>query len=184
MKILLAALTMVLVVAVGSASIAGQNDPRLDGLFTQLREATDAREAQRVERVIWQIWFQADDGATRSLMELGLAAMQRNDLPAALQLFDAITVQRPDFAEGWNRRATVLFMLGAHERSLADIEKTLTLEPRHFGALSGLGMIRSAQNRPEDALKAFEAALKLHPHLTGVKQNVEALRRKVRDGAI
>jgi tetratricopeptide (TPR) repeat protein len=183
MKAWLTTLTIVLALVVGDVSLAGQKDPRLGPLFERLKGA-DAREAPAIENSIWQIWFTAEDGATKSLMELGVSAMQRGDLPAALQLFDAVTAQRPDFAEGWNRRATVLYMLGAHERSVADIQKTLELEPRHFGAWSGLGMIRNAQNRPDDALQAFEAALRVHPHLRGVRENVDALRKKLRNNAI
>ena len=184
MKPWLAALTLAIAMTIGGWTLAGQKDPRLDTLFERLKSSSNQREAEAIENAIWQIWFTAEDGATKSLMELGQSAMQRGDLPAALQLFDAVTAQRPDFAEGWNRRATVLYMLGAAERSVADIEKTLSLEPRHFGALSGLGMIRNAQNRPEDALKAFEAALKVHPHLRGVRESIDALRKKVRDNAI
>jgi tetratricopeptide (TPR) repeat protein len=163
---------------------ADQKDPRLVPLFDQLKEAAEPAQAQVVETMIWQIWTEANDPATGSLMQLGLAALQSGNLPGALELFDAVTVGKPDFAEGWNKRATVLYMLGAYEKSAEDVERVLDLEPRHFGALSGLGLINLALDRPEQALDSFEKALKLHPNQPAVKQRVDVLKRKKRDGAI
>lgn len=163
---------------------ADQKDARLDALFERLQTTEDPAEAQLVEALIWQFWTESGDPATDSLMQLGLEALQAGNLSGALELFDAVTVQKPDFAEGWNKRATVLYMLGAYEKSKEDVGRVLALEPRHFGALSGLGMIELELNRPDAALAAFERALKLHPHLPGIKARVEALRRQKRDGAI
>ncbi len=163
---------------------ADQNDPRLDDLFTQLKAADSAEEAQTIEAFIWQIWTEADDAATNTLMELGLMALQSGNLPGALQLFDAVTTQNPDYAEGWNKRATVLFMMGAYEKSAQDVARVLELEPRHFGALSGLGMINLQRGNEAKALEAFERALSVNPHMPAVKANVEALRRRTRQGAI
>jgi tetratricopeptide (TPR) repeat protein len=163
---------------------ADQKDPRLAPLFEKLEGSGTVAEAQMLELQIWQIWTEAKDGPTDTLMQLGLGAMQSGNLAGALELFDAITLGRPDFAEGWNKRATVLYMLGAHERSAEDVAKVLALEPRHFGALSGLGLINMELERPDAAIEAFERALKVHPHLPGVKQRVEMLRKKKRDGNI
>ncbi|MBI3451320.1 MAG: tetratricopeptide repeat protein [Rhodospirillales bacterium] len=165
-----------------AAGQASQTDARLDGLFAQLRAAADAPEAARIEGAIWRLWTEAGDPATDSLMTLGIAAMASGDLRGALAVFDAVTRQSPEFAEGWNKRATVLYLLGAYDASAADVEKTLALEPRHFGALSGLGLINLARERKDEALKAFEAALAINPHMPGVRQNVDTLRR--RGGAI
>jgi tetratricopeptide (TPR) repeat protein len=163
---------------------ADQKDPRLVPLFEKLEGSESLGEAQTMEVQIWQIWTEAKDGPTDTLMQLGLAAMQSGNLAGALELFDAVTVQKPDFAEGWNKRATVLYMLGAHERSAEDVAKVLALEPRHFGALSGLGLINMELDKPDAALEAFERALKIHPHMPGVKQRVEMLKKKKRDGNI
>jgi len=168
----------------GTGARADQKDSRLDPLFEQLRIADDAGKAQVIESMIWQLWTQAGDPATDSLMELGLVAMQAGNLPGALELFDAVTARKPDFAEGWNKRATVLYMLGAYDKSAEDVERVLKLEPRHFGALSGLGLIDLERDRPDEALEAFERALELHPFLPGLKQRVEQLKRRKRDGAI
>jgi tetratricopeptide (TPR) repeat protein len=170
-------------VLIGPAA-ADQKDPRLGPLFEQLQRAASLPEAQVIEAQIWLIWMDAKDGPTDTLMQLGLGAMQSGNLAGALELFDAVTMQKPDFAEGWNKRATVLYMLGAYERSADDVAKVLELEPRHFGALAGLGMIDTELNKPDAAIEAFERALKLNPQLPGVKQRLDMLTRKKRDGAI
>lgn len=167
-----------------SAAFAGQKDSRLDGLFEKLKNAPNATESHVVEMQIWSVWTKADDPAADSLMRLGLNAMQSGDTRGAFVLFDAVTTQNPDFAEGWNQRATALYALGAYDESLTAALKTLELEPRHFGALSGLGLIRMKKGQDAEALKAFEDALKLAPYLGGVKQNIETLRKKIAKSAI
>ncbi len=177
-------LAVVAVLLTAVPASATQNDPRLPELFDRLRTTDDPREAQILELAIWQIWTEAGEAATDSLMRLGLQAMQTGNLPGALELFDAVTTRKPDFAEGWNKRATVLFLMGAYEASAKDVDKTLALEPRHFGALAGLGLINMALDRQGDAAQAFERALKIHPHLAGAKANLETLRKKRREKAI
>jgi tetratricopeptide (TPR) repeat protein len=172
-----------LIAAAPLVAQADQKDPRLPQLFEQLRQASPA-EARMIEASIWQIWIEAGDPAADALMQLGLQAMHAGNLTGALELFDAVTLQRPDFAEGWNKRATVLYLLGAFEKSAEDVAKVLALEPRHFGALSGLGLINAQLNRTDEAIKAFEQALAVHPQMPNVKANVEALKKKRGDGAI
>ena len=163
---------------------ADQNDRRLDGLFARLLEAQGSREAQQVEGKIWQIWGQSDDGAVRGLMQDGAAAMERGDYPHALAKFDQMVVIAPDFAEGWNKRATVHYLLGNYGQSLADIARTLELEPRHFGALSGRGLIYVQLEDERRALKAFEEALAIHPNLAAAAANAEQLRKILHDREI
>jgi tetratricopeptide (TPR) repeat protein len=184
MEFRILALAAALTAAAAAPSAADQKDPRLDPLFEQLQGTTSPPEAQAVEAQIWMIWMEAKDGPTDTLMQLGLAAMQSGNLPGALELFDAITAQKPDFAEGWNKRATVLYMLGAYERSAQDVAKVLELEPRHFGALAGLGLIDMELDKTDAAIDAFERALKLNPQMPAIKQRLEMLKRKKRDGAI
>lgn len=176
------ALAVVALFALWTASpaVADQNDPRLGDLFERLKSTEQPQEAQLIEFVIWQIWSEANDPATDTLMGLGLQAMQAGNLTGALELFDAVTTRKPEFAEGWNKRATVLYLLGAYEESAKDVDKTLKLEPRHFGALSGLGLINMALERDDEAVTAFAAALKIHPHLPGVKANLETLKQRAR----
>ena len=102
-------------------------------------------------------------------MAQGVIAMQRGALDRALDRFDEITRRAPDFAEGWNKRATVLYVMGRHRESVADVQQVLNLEPRHYGALSGLGLILVALGREEDALKWLRRALELNPYLDGIR---------------
>ncbi len=166
------------------SSIAAQNDPRLDGLFEKLKSTSSPAEAKIVELSIWQIWSESGDPATDSLMQLGVAAMQSRDLKGALSLFDAVTARSPDFAEGWNKRATVLYMLGAADKAAEDVARVLSLEPRHFGALAGLGLIDLQLNRDDAAIAAFEQALKLNPNMPDAKAHLDILLKKRSKGAI
>lgn len=184
---LIAALGFVVVFAlVLSPAVAGaaQDDPRLNDLFSKLRATTNPDEAKIVELSIWQIWSESGDPATDSLMELGVTALQDRDLPGALGLFNAITERSPDFAEGWNKRATILYMMGAPKRAADDVARVLSLEPRHFGALSGLGLIDMELNRDNDAITAFQQALKLNPNMPGAKAHLEELLKRRSKGAI
>lgn len=164
--------------------VADQNDSRLDRLFVQLLEAPTPGKARRVEGQIWQIWLQSDDGAVRGLMRDGLAAMDRGDHAHALSKFDQMVLIAPHFAEGWNKRATLHYLMGNYGRSLADIAKTLELEPRHFGALSGRGLVYVKLEDERRALEAFEEALAIHPNLAAAAANAEQLRRLLRDREI
>lgn len=157
-----------------------QNDPRLDALFADLADAGNARSAATLEARIWSIWLEPPAGqSVAEAMDRGLRAMALGQGFDAMRAFDEVVEQAPDYAEGWNKRATVRYALGDLAGSLADIRRTLDLEPRHFGALSGLGLVRLAQDKPAEALAAFEAALKIHPHLDGL-ENIRELRDHVR----
>lgn len=168
----------------GTGARADQNDPRLEALFSELKGAGDFRSANVVEMTIWHIWVDSDDAVVRTLMGQGLEAMARRDYRAALGKFDQIVKIAPDYAEGWNKRATVLYLLGDFARSLHDIDRTLKLEPRHFGALSGRGLVYIELDDEKRALESFEAALKIHPNLPGATMNARALRRRIGDREI
>ena len=166
--------------ALGLASgVAGadQTDERLEVLFETLLGTADRHVAHRVEETIWRLWIEHDDPAVALLMRNGMSAMNRGDQRSALEDFDQIVRIAPGFAEGWNKRATVHYLLGNYQDSLDDIERTLALEPRHFGALSGRGLVYGALEDPERALEAFEAALEVNPHMPGARSNAEALRK-------
>ena len=163
---------------------ADQNDSRLDELFMRLLEAPAPGEAQRIEGQIWQIWLDSNDGAVRGLMRDGVAALERADYSHALMKFDQMVLIAPDFAEGWNKRATVHYLLGNYGESLSDIAKTLALEPRHFGALSGRGLVYVKLEDERRALEAFEAALAIHPNLAAAAVNAEQLRKMLHDREI
>ena len=180
MRVALAAV-FILALSLSAASRADQDDPRLPALFERLKTIQSDAEARPVEAMIWQIWSISTDEAVNALMQRGLRAMGEGDARQALTIFDELVRRSPYFAEGWNKRATIYFLIDDFDASLGDIERTLALEPHHFGALSGLGQIYLALDREAAAIKAFEAALAIDPHLSGVKAAVENLKKK-RDG--
>lgn len=173
----LAIVFLLAVVASGSA-LAGQDDPRLDPLFERLAATDDPAEVRWIEGRIWLIWMTYDggDGDVVRLMRQGQQAQADGDLAAAEGYYDRVVELAPDFAEGWNRRATVRYLRGDYAGSIADIEATLALEPRHFGALAGLGLCYLGLAAPERALDAFEEALAVNRHLAGARAHAEALR--------
>lgn len=172
----LTALCFLAALAWGPAA-ADQRDQRLEGLFAELKGDLALPEAQQVEREIWRIWYEHDDGAVVQLMRQGQGAMARRDFRAAQRAFDQVVRIVPDFAEGWNARATLFYLMGRYPASLADIDATLKLEPRHFGALAGRGLVYSALEQWEKALDSFEAALDVNPHMPGTQHNAEMIRR-------
>lgn len=166
----------------GPFARADQADPRLDNLFGRLNVIDDdeKEEVARITAEIWSIWRQSGSPGLDMKMQEGRRFMKHGTLHSALGNFDFIIRVRPDFAEGWHKRATVYFLMGDYKASIADIEKTVALEPRHFGAYAGLGLIYLKMGREEAALKALEQALDINPHLNGTRQTVEQLRRKLK----
>jgi tetratricopeptide (TPR) repeat protein len=175
-----AILAMLMIAGAGEPACADQDDPRLDGLFERLRHTPDPVEARALEQRIWGLWLETDDAAVNRLMQQGVLALQGQRYPVALQAFDRMVEQAPRFAEGWNKRATVHYLMGNWRASVRDIQRTLALEPRHFGALFGLGLIYDALEEPEAALRSFEATLALNPHSESTRQMIEQLRRQLR----
>ena len=157
-----------------------QNDPRLPPLFAALKSATSAAEAAPIEARIWALWTQSGDEAIDHLMAIGTTAMGAKDARTSLRAFTTIIERAPDFAEGWNKRATLYYLLGDYDRSAKDVERVLALEPRHFGALSGLGLISLAIGEDSQALEAFEAALRIHPYMAGADTHIRDLREKLK----
>ncbi|MBC7156626.1 MAG: tetratricopeptide repeat protein [Rhodobacteraceae bacterium] len=156
------------------AAAADQNAPRLEELFSEL-QAPDTVRWQMVERQIWSEWSKSGSPAMDLLLQRGQQAMEAGDLDEAIAHFTALVDHAPDFAEGWNARATAYFQAGLYGPSLADIRMTLALNPRHFGALSGLGRILEELGEPEQALAAYRAAHAIHPHQPGIKAGIERL---------
>lgn len=182
--LVLATLVLATLVLVGGAARGDQSNARLDDLFMRLGEAESLAEAQGVERRIWRIWHAHDDERVAAAMADGQAALADDDRKGALAAFDHAVKLAPNFAEAWNARATVNFLMGNYRRSLADIRRVLALEPRHFGALAGRGLCWLALERPGRALAAFEASLDLHPHQPGTRARARQVRKRLQDSAI
>ena len=151
----------------------------LDFLFGALKAAPDDASARHVEARIWSIWMQTPSDTAALLMTRARAAMEAQQMEVALKLLDAVIKLRPDYIEGWNRRATLYYMQNDYARSLADIAQVLAREPRHFGALAGLGMIMQDLGDDKRALDAFRQALAINPHLEKVPELVKTLSEKV-----
>jgi tetratricopeptide (TPR) repeat protein len=151
----------------------------LDFLFGALKAAPDEESAKAVEARIWAIWMQTPSDTAALLMVRAKAAMDAQQADVALKLLDAIIKLRPDYVEAWNRRATLYYLQNDYARSLSDIEQVLIREPRHFGALAGLGMIMQDLGDDKRALDAFRKALDVNPHLEKVPELVKTLSEKV-----
>jgi tetratricopeptide (TPR) repeat protein len=151
----------------------------LDFLFGALKAAPDEASAKHVEARIWAIWLQTPSDTAALLMLRAKAAMEAQQTEVALKLLDAVVKLRPDYVEGWNRRATLYYLQNDYVHSLADIQQVLVREPRHFGALAGLGMIMQDLGDDKRALEAFRRALAINPHLEKVPELVKTLTEKV-----
>lgn len=151
----------------------------IDALFEKLQETQNPIEAKQLERQIWGAWSKSESDTLDALMQGGIAVMEKGDYPRAQQIFTSMIELNPDFAEAYNKRATVRFLAGDYPGSVADIERTLKLEPRHFGALSGLGMIMERLDNLDEALKAYRRALAANPHLNDGADKLKELRRKI-----
>ncbi len=151
----------------------------LDFLFGALKAAPDDASAKHVEARIWALWLQTPSDTAALLMMRAKAAMDAHQMDVALKLLDAVVKLRPDYVEGWNRRATLYYLKNDYAHSLEDIEQVLVREPRHFGALAGLGMIMQDIGDEKRALDAFRKALAVNPHLDKVPELVKSLSEKV-----
>jgi tetratricopeptide (TPR) repeat protein len=131
------------------------------------------------ERALWQVWSRSGDPEVDRLFGLGVEQMNQRAGEAAIDTFTRIIERQPDFAEGWNKRATVYFLMGDYERSLRDCHEVLKRNPDHFGVLAGYGQIYLQLDQPETALGYFERALAINPNLDSVAQMAAELRALV-----
>ena len=129
------------------------------------------------EQALWQVWSRSGDDEVDGLLALGIEQMSAREGDAAVETFSRVIARRPDFAEGWNKRATVHYLLGAYAKSVAVCDEVLKRNPHHFGALSGYGMIYLQLDQPARALEYFERALAVNPNLSSVVDTVEMLKR-------
>jgi tetratricopeptide (TPR) repeat protein len=162
-----------------SSKIPADKTHNLDFLFGALKAAPDEISAKHVEARIWAIWLQTPSDTVALLMTRAKVAMDTQNSDVALKLLDAVVRLRPEYVEGWNRRATLYYLRNDYAHSLQDIEQVLAREPRHFGALAGLGMIMQDLGDDKRALDAFRKALAVNPHLDKVPEMVKTLSEKV-----
>ena len=148
----------------------------LDTLFDKLQTATDPFAIQSLEAAIWEQWTMVPGDAERQLMMRGIAEMEQQELESAAVTFTRLIDMTPELSEAWNKRATVRWLMGNFPGSLADICETIKREPRHFGAYSGLGMIRAQMNEPARAAAAFQLAKKYNPHIIGLDAEITRLK--------
>jgi tetratricopeptide (TPR) repeat protein len=138
---------------------------RLDELFGRLKSTAEEKEADTAVAEIWRLWQRTGTPELDESMERVSALLDQGLHPLALPMLDDMVARAPDWAEAWNKRATALYLAGEHDRSLADIDRVLALEPRHFGALAGMGLIRIARGQYREALAAYRRALTVNPFL-------------------
>jgi tetratricopeptide (TPR) repeat protein len=157
----------------------GDRTQNLDRLFEALKLAPDEESAKFVENRIWAMWLASTSDTANLLMGRAKTATEAQDYDLAIKLLNAIIDIKPDFAEAWNRRATVYFAKKEYGPALSDIRSVLVREPRHFGALSGLGIILQELGDDKHALEAFRRALAIHPHMERIPELVRKLTDKV-----
>ncbi len=153
---------------------------RIDALFETLKTSTDEKTAKEAERTILRLWLESGSDTVDLLMNWALAAMEAKKYPRALDFLDRVVLMQPDYAEGWNKRATVYFLMDDYNHSIADIGHVLSLEPRHFGALSGLGMIMRELGDDNRAMAAYRAALAVDPLLDKIRNALDELETKTK----
>jgi tetratricopeptide (TPR) repeat protein len=162
-----------------ACAVLGENGgpAQLPRLLAILREDPAAEVRHAAEQAVWRIWSRSGDARTDRVFEAGVAQMQAGELREAARTFGRVIEMQPGFAEGWNKRATVYFLLGELDRSLRDCDEVIRLNPDHFGVLAGYGQIHAQQGDLAAALDYFERALSINPNMDGVRASVEAIRR-------
>jgi tetratricopeptide (TPR) repeat protein len=183
-KIIMFLATAMLLLAYAPAN-ADQTDPKLDTLFAALQTSLSNANAASLEREIWAIWARyPDDQAINRQMDRAIKMMNAGRLDDAEAMFSAIISRKPAFAEAWNKRATVRFFRGDDAGSANDILQVIKLEPRHFGALSGLGMIKVREGDLQGALQAYRAAQRINPFLPNIEVIIDKLGQRLNGRAL
>jgi tetratricopeptide (TPR) repeat protein len=150
-------------------------ESRLDKLFAELKRERNERAAERISGRIWTEWFKSGSATIDLMMQWAQTAADKKEFDVALDFLDQVVTLSPGFAEGWNRRATVHFLMNNYSKSMADIDRTLQLEPRHFGALSGMAQILKNSGRKQMALDAYLRVLEIYPMMRSAQTEVANL---------
>jgi tetratricopeptide (TPR) repeat protein len=171
-----------ILLALSSPALAAGDDAKrsdaLDKLFGELHQASTKRDPDKIIADIWQIWGSNDSATAELLIRQGTAAMNAHEFDAAEKTLIQLIESYPNYAEGWNKRATLYFIMGRYDASLTDIQHVLDLEPRHFGALAGKAAILRAQGHTREALGVLKEALAVNPHMASVIQSIKELEKE------
>ncbi len=151
----------------------------IDDLARALHDPVPAVRAA-AQDALWAIWHRSGRPEIDARLQEGILLMEQGQYPAAVEVFDEVIARAPEFAEGWNKRATVYYLMGEYDRSLADCAEVLRRNPIHFGALAGVGLNHLRKGELEPALRAFERALAVNPNLAQIRRLLEELREEVR----
>lgn len=173
-----AVLLAVLFLIAAGAAADETRDARLDRLFAELGDAADEQSARRIENDIWLTWLEHDEPRVNRMIDDAMQRRREQDLDGALAILDELATVAPDYAEVWNQRAYINFLLQDYESALIDVAETLKLEPRHFAALAGRGVIRLHQGKPALGYQSILAAMKIHPFI----RERELVPRSLREG--
>ncbi len=157
-----------------------QSGELLDNLFVILKETNNDKEAEVVEDMIWDIWMEGGSDETNTMMKRGCRFLQNENYDSAIRVFSRMIRRNQAYAEAWNKRATSYYLRGDFKRAIADIEKTLVLEPRHFGALSGMASIYLVIGDHWGALKALNHLYSIRPHQEGLSEQISDLHFQIR----
>ena len=176
---------LVLMFCVNAIAVTKDRDAKLNQLFELLQKNNNAYTAFYIEMEIWSIWsvHPTQDQLTQSLAK-GSALMSSGELKMAYKIFSTIIDFDPDWAEGWNKRATVLYLMGRYKDSLNDIDEVLKHESRHFGALSGQGLVQIELKNYEEAIKSYQSVQKIYPSMRTAKVMILQLRKLIKDEVI
>lgn len=170
-------LAAIVLLALASAGVRAQADEA--ALYERLRDP-DPEARAAAEQGLWRLWMRSGDAVIDADLERGTLLMQAGVLGEAIEVFSAIVRRRPDFAEGWNKRATAYYLAGEDEKSIADCREVLKRNPRHFGALSGMGLLHARREDYTGALSWFRRALAVNPNMDGVRENIRELEALLR----
>ena len=175
--------TLIFILLIAFSLKADQNDTRLEYLFEILSETENNIQINEVTSRIWNIWHETNDPSIEDDFYRGLESMRTRDLLMAVAFFTRVIDKNPNFAEGWNKRATVYYMLGKFDASMMDIHETLKLEPRHFGAMDGMGLIFIHFQQFDKAIDIYDKMLEIFPNNSSTIQKKEMLINRLSDSA-
>ncbi|MBC6991315.1 MULTISPECIES: tetratricopeptide repeat protein [Hymenobacter] len=154
---------------------------QLDDLFAQLRNAAAPAEMEALQNGIWQLWLDTGDQLLNKKLETGMRLLAAGDYTTAIASFTTLIEQKPDWAEGWNKRATAHYLRGEYRASLLDVAETLRREPRHFGALAGWATMLRMLGDDRGALHVLQRLSKICPQLPGLQDQIHDLRDRLDD---